>query len=69
MIVASSNKIGDSMLVVECDHCGAHSKRTGRDPGEAAEKARLEGFITIPGASIGSPKSWLCQTCSNVNNT
>lgn len=52
-------------VVVECDNCEAHCKKVAKDPGQAAENARNEGFITIPGATISSPRSWLCTTCSH----
>jgi len=70
MIVTNVNKVCDgSLLVVECDQCGLHAKKAGRDPGEASEKARSEGFITIRGATIASPKSWLCLKCSGASVT
>lgn len=62
MIVSCTHD--SSVLVVQCDQCGLATKRPGRDHGEAAEKARAEGYITIPGATIGSPKSWLCLSCT-----
>lgn len=53
-------------FIVECDQCGNPSRKQGKDHGEAADKARAEGFITIPGASKASPRSWLCLKCSKA---
>lgn len=69
-IEVSQNRLvaGDSLLVVKCDQCDNSANRAGKDYGEAADKARDEGFITIPGAKQSSPKSWLCPRCANPSN-
>lgn len=45
--------------VVKCDKCGKTSIGSGIDPGEAAEKARKEGFKTVPRGPF--PADWVCN--------
>jgi hypothetical protein len=56
----------NAALVVECDFCRKMAKRTGVDPGEAAEAARKEGFQTIRGKFAASPRTWWCGCCERV---
>jgi hypothetical protein len=49
--------------VVKCDNCGESSTKKCITPGNAAEEARSEGFITVRGALLSDPKNWLCPRC------
>ena len=53
--------------VVSCDFCGTSAKATGEDAGIAAEKARKEGFVTVPGTLASDPKFWACRKCNPTN--
>lgn len=46
--------------VVQCDFCRKLSKRVGKDPGEAAEAARRDGFFPLRGKRLADPKKWSC---------
>lgn len=54
--------------VVECDCCPKRARKCDKDPGEAAEKARKEGFDTVRGADAVSPRKWLCLSCITERN-
>lgn len=49
--------------VVACDTCRTRAKRDAADPGDAAERARKEGFQTRP-MGLGEPMSWICSKCN-----
>jgi len=51
--------------VVSCDTCRTKAKRDAEDPGDAAERARKEGFITKP-MGRGEPMSWVCPKCNSA---
>jgi len=55
----------DYFFIVNCDRCDKAAKKCAKDHGAAADNARAEGFITIPGAKSTSPRSWLCMTCKS----
>lgn len=50
-----------------CDHCGSSVKKLGKDPGEASENARKEGFTTLT-IHVARPLKWLCPICKDPKN-
>ncbi len=48
---------------VQCDVCRANARKSGKDPGEAAEVARKEGFVTKRGSTLSAPRVWVCLGC------
>jgi hypothetical protein len=54
--------------VVSCDTCRTKAKRDAEDPGDAAERARKEGFTTKP-MGRGEPMAWVCPKCNVTHKT
>lgn len=48
---------------VQCDFCKDFCHKASADIGEAAEKARKEGWATVRTGKLGSPKKWGCPCC------
>jgi hypothetical protein len=52
--------------VVQCDFCERLAEHSGRDAGEAAEAARLEGFKLVGGVTLSAAKKWQCGPCGKL---
>lgn len=50
-------------FITQCDYCGVQAKKTGPEPGDAAENARKEGFTTVS-IRVELPMKWACSKCS-----
>jgi hypothetical protein len=56
-------KVTEPAKIVKCDSCGSVAKKPGSDFGEAALKAKKEGFKTVH-KGLGEPMGWWCGKCS-----
>ena len=52
-------------MVVVCDFCGKMASRAGNGMGEAADRARAEGFSLVKGSKLSDPMKWSCGCNKN----
>lgn len=57
----------EAAQVVQCDFCRRTAWMCGKDAGEAADKARKEGFKLVRGDKLSDPKKWSCG-CHDTPN-